>query len=112
MVRRDVEAVLADLSGEVARRSAPDAGAGGLAKLSGFAYPESLVAKSTGGSKAQAQRLIKAGAAAEGSDRGDDRGSATQAPSRMPQLRAACRRSINRGVQRHFFYAGPCRGAS
>lgn len=90
-VRRDVDAVLADLSGEIARRSTPDAGTGGLAKTSGFANPESLVAKSTGGSKAEARRLIKAGAAAEGSDRGDDLGSTNHAPTRMPHLRAALR---------------------
>lgn len=60
-VRRDVDAVLAQISGEIGRRSAPGAGAGGLAKKSGFATPESLVADATGGSRAEGRRLVEAG---------------------------------------------------
>lgn len=63
-VRRDVDTVLAQLSAEVGRRSKPEAGAGGLAKKSGFANPETLVADATGGSRAEGRRLVEAGEAA------------------------------------------------
>ncbi|WP_430866806.1 DUF222 domain-containing protein [Demequina aurantiaca] len=63
-VRREVDAVLAQLSGEIGRRSAPDAGAGSLAKKSGVATPDALIANATGGSRAEGRRLVEAGVAA------------------------------------------------
>lgn len=66
-VRRDVDAVLAQLSGEIGHRSATEAGAGGLAKKSGFADPGALVADATGGSRAEGRRLVEAGKAAASS---------------------------------------------
>src|SRR5690606_29426735 len=62
-VRRAAEVLLASLAGEVARRSSPDLGAGGLARGEGFSSAPRLVAAATGGSLADAHRLISAGTA-------------------------------------------------
>lgn len=90
-VKRDVDAVLANIASEIARRSTRDAGAGGLAKKAGFQTPEALVAGSTGGSRAEAGRLIRAGAAA-GNGSSFFAPTATPAskePPRFPHLAAA-----------------------
>ncbi len=68
--RRRLDAVLAAASAEVARRSTLDDGAAGLARREGFATPAALVAASTGGSKAEAARLIRAGGAGAGAGAG------------------------------------------
>ncbi|GAA2034028.1 HNH endonuclease signature motif containing protein [Agromyces tropicus] len=62
-VRRGVDALLARAAAEVARRSGPESGELGLAKAQGFHSPARLVAASTGGSRAEAARLIAVGAA-------------------------------------------------
>ena len=64
--RRAADVLLASLAGEIARRSTPDAPGGGLARGEGFGSPERLVAAATGGSLADAGRLIEAGAAMAG----------------------------------------------
>src|SRR5690606_2585556 len=61
--RRRIDAALAGASAELARRSSYAAGAGDLARREGFATPAALVAASTGGSRAEAARLIQAGRA-------------------------------------------------
>src|SRR5690606_24644659 len=50
-------------SAEVARRSQSDDGAASLARREGFASPARLVASATGGSTAEAHRLIAVGQA-------------------------------------------------
>ena len=62
-VRRAAEVLLASIAGEVARRSAPDLGAGSLARAEGYSSAPRLIAAATGGSLADAHRLIEAGAA-------------------------------------------------
>lgn len=62
-VRRAAEVLLASIAGEVARRSAPDLGAGSLARTEGYSSAPRLIAAATGGSLADAHRLIEAGAA-------------------------------------------------
>lgn len=62
-LRRRVDAVLVRVSDEIATRSAPAFGADGLSKQHGFASPARLVAAATGGSTAEASRLISVGAA-------------------------------------------------
>ncbi len=60
-VRRAADALLAELSGEISRRSAPEHGAGGLARREGFSTPNRLIAAATGGSLADAARLVDVG---------------------------------------------------
>ena len=62
-VRREVDAVLARVAAEVANRSGPEFGVSGLAKAQGFHNPTRLVAAATGGSRADAHRLIAVGTA-------------------------------------------------
>lgn len=64
--RRAAELVLASLAGEIARRSTPDAPSGGLARAEGFGSAPRLIASQTGGSLADANRLIEAGEALGG----------------------------------------------
>ena len=56
--RRAADLLVATLAGEIAERSV----AGGLAKAEGFSSPERLIASLTGGSLADAHRLVEAGA--------------------------------------------------
>jgi hypothetical protein len=58
-----LDAVLAEASAEIQRRSTPDDGAAGLARREGFPTAERMVAQATGGSTAEAGRLIAVGAA-------------------------------------------------
>ena len=62
-LRRRVDAALAAASAEVARRSEASDGAASLARREGFATPARMVAASTGGSTAEAARLIAVGTA-------------------------------------------------
>ena len=62
-VRRDLDAVLARVAAEVTKRSGREFGDTGLAKSRGFHNPVRLIAASTGGSRADAQRLIAVGTA-------------------------------------------------
>lgn len=62
-MRRSLDAVLARAADEVAKRSAPEFGAEGLAKQQGFSSPARLVAAATGGAPAEASRLLEVGAA-------------------------------------------------
>jgi hypothetical protein len=62
-LRRRVDAALAAASAEVARRSETSDGAASLARREGFATPARMVAASTGGSTAEAARLIAVGTA-------------------------------------------------
>ena len=57
-------ALQARFSGEIAKRSTPDQPGGGLARQQGFGSAGALVARTTGGSQAQARRSIEAGQAA------------------------------------------------
>lgn len=74
-LRRDADVLMAQVAAEIRRRSdAADAGAG-LAARQGFRSAGELVAQTTGGSLAEAQRLMVAGgllADAELAVRGDD----------------------------------------
>ncbi|WP_173923124.1 DUF222 domain-containing protein [Agromyces sp. Marseille-P2726] len=62
-VRRDVDAVLARVAAEVSKRSGPEFGDTGFAKTQGFHNPIRLVAAATGGSRADARRLVAVGTA-------------------------------------------------
>ncbi len=62
-LRRRVDAALAAASAEVARRSEASDGAASLARREGFATPARMVAASTGGTTAEAARLIAVGTA-------------------------------------------------
>lgn len=83
--RRDIDAVLARVAAEVARRSGPEFGETGLAKAQGFHNPTRLIAASTGASRTDAQRLIAVGTAT--AERHTFSGE--RAPSRHPHVAAA-----------------------
>src|SRR6478736_3439242 len=60
-LRRVVDVAVAEVAGEVARRSAASDGPGGLARQQGFATPEQLVASIVGGPVSDGKRLVAAG---------------------------------------------------
>lgn len=60
-LRRAVDVVFAQLAAEVERRSTTDDGTAGLAAREGFRSAGELIARVTGGSVAEAQRLVVAG---------------------------------------------------
>lgn len=62
-LRRRLDAMLARVSDEVAKRSGPEFGSEGLAKQHGFHTPAKLVAATTGGGVAEAARLLAVGGA-------------------------------------------------
>ncbi|MBM7503754.1 DUF222 domain-containing protein [Agromyces aurantiacus] len=84
-VRRDVDAAFARVAAEVAARSGPEFGEVGFAKAHGFHNPVRLVAAATGGSRADAQRLIAVGVAT--AERQTFSGERT--PARVPRVAAA-----------------------
>ncbi|WP_353828133.1 HNH endonuclease signature motif containing protein [Agromyces sp. SYSU T0242] len=84
-LRRDVDAALARVAAEVAKRSEPELGQDGLARAHGFHNPTRLIAASTGTSRADAARLIAVGSAT--AERSTFRGE--RAPSRHPHVGAA-----------------------
>ena len=84
-VRRDVDAVLARVAAEVSKRSGPEFGDTGFAKAQGFHNPTRLVAAATGGSRADAARLIAVGTAT--AERQTFTGE--QLPSRHPHIAVA-----------------------
>lgn len=88
-VRRDVDAVLARVAAEVGTRSGPEFGDVGFAKAQGFHNPVRLIAASTGGSRAEAARLIAVGAAT--AERQTFTGE--RLPSRHPHVAAALQAS-------------------
>jgi len=84
-VRRGVDALFARLAAEVTKRSGPEFGEIGLAKAQGFHNPVRLIAAATGGSRADAHRLIAVGTAtAERQAFSGDR-----MPARHPHVAAA-----------------------
>ena len=87
-VRRDVDALLARVAAEVSRRSGPEFGDTGLAKVQGFHNASRLIAASTGGSRHEAARLIAVGrATAQRQSFGGER-----LPARHPHAAAALQR--------------------
>ncbi|MFW7414516.1 DUF222 domain-containing protein [Demequina sp. SO4-18] len=62
-VKRDSDLLLAAACAEIARRSAPELGSTGLARKQGFPEPTKQIAAATGGSRREADRLIRAGRA-------------------------------------------------
>ncbi|TFV96602.1 hypothetical protein E4M00_10970, partial [Leifsonia flava] len=60
---RHLAAVRARVAVEIANRSTPELGRDGLAKQQGYRSPAALVAAASGGSTAEAARLIAVGAA-------------------------------------------------
>jgi len=111
-LRRAVDVALAQVAGEVDRRSTPDDGAAGLAAREGFRSAGELIARATGGSVAEARRLVAAGALladadadAEATDvavadaaRADTIPSASLLPSTpLAQVRAALARAVREG---------------
>ncbi|MFW7413772.1 DUF222 domain-containing protein [Demequina sp. SO4-18] len=62
-VKREADLVLAAACAEIARLSAPELGSTGLARKQGFSEPTKQIAAATGGSRREADRLIRAGRA-------------------------------------------------
>ena len=60
--KRSHDVALAQIAGEVARRSTADDGPGGLARRQGFASPEQLVASVMGAPHGEGVKLVSAGA--------------------------------------------------
>ena len=60
-LRRAVDVAFAQVAAEVERRSSPDDGAAGLAAREGFRSAGELIAHATGGSVADARRLVAVG---------------------------------------------------
>lgn len=60
-LKRESELVMAALCAEIARRSSLDHGSRGLARKQGFTNPASMIAAATGGSRRDADKLIRAG---------------------------------------------------
>lgn len=87
-VRRQVDAALAAASAEVARRSQVEHGAAGLSRREGYASPARLVAASTGGTTAEAARLIAVGQATL---------AACDAPSATPGAPPHLAKAVNAG---------------
>lgn len=63
--RRQVDAIMAELSGEIARRSTRELGYAGLAQREGARTPDALVARLTGASSTEARQLVSVGAVLE-----------------------------------------------
>jgi hypothetical protein len=89
--RRRLDAEFAAASAELERRSDPADGAAGLARRQGFSTPTQMIASVTGGSTAEAGRLIAVGKATRPAAKRDpeDGGAATAAQPRFPMLAAA-----------------------
>jgi hypothetical protein len=105
-LRRAVDVALAQVAAEVDRRSTPDDGVAGLAAREGFRSAGELIARVTGGSVAEAQRLIAAGSlladdevAGVGlADEGlADAGGAASTPTPLAEVRAALARAARAG---------------
>ncbi len=94
-LRRDVDVLLAQVAAEIRRRSeAADAGAG-LATRQGFRSAGELVARTTGGSLAEAQRLMVAGDLLADADA--DPGSAVVERSPMTGFRSDLAAMVRQG---------------
>ncbi|NYI41960.1 HNH endonuclease [Demequina lutea] len=94
-LRRAVDVALAQVAAEVDRRSAPADGSAGLAAREGFRSAGELIARATGGSVAEARRLVAAGellanAAVEGA--------VFAPPSPLAQVRVALARAVREGA--------------
>ena len=100
-LRRAVDVALAQVAAEIDRRSSPDDGTAGLAAREGFRSAGELIARVTGVSVAEAQRLVAAGsllADAEGFDAGGaDAGGAEPSPTPLADVRAALARAARSG---------------
>ena len=90
-LRRAVDVALAEVAAEVDRRSTPDDGAAGLSAREGFRSAGELIARVTGGSVAEAQRLIAAGSLLA------DAGSAEPPATPLSDVRAALARAARSG---------------
>src|SRR6187431_378896 len=60
--RRSLDALVVMVAGEVAKRSAPELGIGGLARREGFSTPQEMLAKTLGTSQYDAKRMLDVGA--------------------------------------------------
>jgi len=95
-LRRVVDVALAQVAAEVDRRSTPDDGVAGLAAREGFRSAGELIARVTGGSVAEAQRLVAAGSLlADAAD--DDAGGAVPMITPLAEVRAALARAARSG---------------
>lgn len=84
-VERHCQALHARIANGISKRSAPELGSDGLSRKAGYKSPAKLIAASTGGHPADAQRLIQVGDATAG--RMTFTGE--RAPSRHPHVTAA-----------------------
>jgi hypothetical protein len=86
-LRREGELVMAALCAEIARRSSLDQGSQGLSRKQGFTTPASMIAAATGGSRRDAEQLIRAGqtiADAEAQARREEAGESTASEDDEP----------------------------
>jgi hypothetical protein len=99
-LRRDADVLMAQVAAEIHRRSEEaDAGAG-LAARQGFRSTGELVARMTGGSLAEARRLVVAGgllSEGEGCARGNDAYEGAASPTPLEELRADLAGAVREG---------------
>jgi hypothetical protein len=95
-LRRVVDVALAQVAAEVDRRSTPDDGVAGLAAREGFRSAGELIARVTGGSVAEAQRLVAAGSLLADAA-GDAAGGAVPLITPLADVRAALARAARSG---------------
>lgn len=60
-VRREVDVLMSHVAGEIDRRSRPEDGGAGLAAREGFRSARELIARTTGGTYAEAERFVTTG---------------------------------------------------
>ncbi|NTV39541.1 MAG: DUF222 domain-containing protein [Demequinaceae bacterium] len=98
-LRRAVDVALAQVAAEVDRRSTPDDGSAGLAAREGFRSAGELIARATGGSVAEAHRLVAAGALLASTEVADAGAADVAVASATPvaEVRAALARAMRSG---------------
>ncbi|MFW2513010.1 DUF222 domain-containing protein [Demequina sp. SO4-13] len=87
-VKRDADLLLAAACAQIARLSGPELGSTGLARKQGFPDPAKQIAAATGGSRREAERLIRAGQAmadAQQQKRREDEAKVTGAAAPEPE---------------------------
>jgi len=91
-LRREADLILAQIAAEIARRSTPEDGPIGIARRYGHPTPQSLVAGSTGGTLAEAGRLVEMGnllTDASAAPRDDSNGNDAPVRPAFPSIAAA-----------------------
>ncbi len=95
-LRRAVDVALAQVASEIDRRSTADDGGAGLAAREGFRAADELIAHSTGGSVADARRLVAVGDLMAGAGAGEDE--ADLSLGALARVRADIALAVRRGA--------------